>query len=73
MNTPNKMWSWIENDFMTGVYGKQWYNGDETGLKKFLNDHSSYLVGVIQLRQARVKSSNWCCLFIRICLFYGHN
>ena len=52
-----QIWSWLQDDFLSSIYGSTWYNQEPTNLKNYIKDYSSVIVGCVLLRQARVKSS----------------
>ncbi len=56
--TNDDLWAWTKNYFVPSVKGEQYYNTNtSTKTRKFLNDKSSFVVGSITFRQARIKSS----------------
>lgn len=52
------LWSWLLVTFSPGIRVDNWYNGDPPlGLRGYLDDYVSRIMGFAMLRQLRVKPS----------------
>ena len=47
IKTTGQLWKWLNSNFLTSIMGNTWYNQQPNGLKNFLRDYSSFLVGSI--------------------------
>lgn len=56
-------WSWLQDNFIPGVFSGRWYNGQEEKQTTYIGNKHSLLVGMPRIRQLRVKSSKSFCTF----------
>lgn len=55
---PRFFWSWLNGQFVDGIYAGEWYNKDRVKEQEYIGNKMSILLGVPRLRQLRVQKDS---------------
>jgi len=58
VNDKEKLWSWLNDAFIPGVFAGRWYNGQQENQTVYIGDKHSILLGMARARQLRVRPTS---------------